>query len=325
MTASKKALITGIAGQDGSYLAELLLKNGYRVCGIEHPTLQQASLPNLVKCIAQLELFFVDIEDAHKIDEVVSQCVPDEIYHLAAATFVSFDPASEQNTLRKNILGTSNLLSACKKHAPNSRFFYAGTSEMFGEVNHQPQTLATPFSPRSVYGIAKLAGHHLVKYYRDHHNLFAVTGILYNHESPRRGQQFVTQKIAHAAAAIKVGIQKDLALGNIDAARDWGHAQDFVNGMWLQLQFKEQRDFIFATGQTRTVRDFLECAFKYVDLNYQNHVYSSNEFFRPTEKVPLVGDPSDARVLLGWKEQHSFESMVKDMVDFQLKRLSESL
>lgn len=324
MTAHKKALITGIAGQDGSYLAELLLEKGYRVFGIEHPSQREQVLPNLVNCRSQVEIFFLDVEDSQKIDEIVKQCVPDEIYHLAAATFVSFDPASEHNTLRKNILGTSNLLSALTKHSTNGRLFYAGTSEMFGDVSYQPQDLTSPFAPRSVYGISKLAGHHLVKYYRNHHGLFAVTGILYNHESPRRGGQFVTQKIARAAAAIKLGLQQNLVLGNLDAARDWGHAQDFVKGMWLQLQLSQQRDFVFATGQTRTVRDFLECAFGYVGLNYKDYVLTSEEFIRPTERAQLIGDASEARVLLGWKEQYTFEAMVRDMVEFQLKIMSES-
>jgi GDPmannose 4,6-dehydratase len=319
------ALITGIAGQDGSYLAELLLSKGYRVVGIDLPAngLSQGA-SNIAGFADQLELHRGDILDESFIREILGETRPDEIYHLAASSFVDYSPSAEREILSKNINGTHNLLAAFKEHAPASKFFFAGTSEMFGQPQHQPQSTGTPFLPRSVYGISKVCGHNLVSYYRNHFGLFAVTGILFNHESPRRGANFVTQKIARAAAAIKTGIQNELVLGNLEARRDWGHAKDYVLGFWQQLQHPEKRDFIFATGQTHSVREFIEKAFSYVGLNYEKYVKVSEEYYRPTEKIDLVGDTHDTRSLLGWKTQYSFDDIVTEMMDHQLKLLSNS-
>jgi GDPmannose 4,6-dehydratase len=323
MQTNSTALITGIAGQDGSYLAELLLSKGYRVVGINLPSSPaEPFFSNIAGISDKLELHTGDILDVPFIRKVIEETEPNEIYHLAASSFVNYSPEVEREILSKNISGTHNLLSAFREFVPSARFFFAGTAEMFGQPIHQPQNTSTPFHPRSVYGISKVCGHNLVTYYRNQFGLFAVTGILYNHESPRRGPNFVTQKIAKAVAAIKFGKQGELVLGNLDARRDWGHAKDYVFGFWQQLQYSESRDFIFATGKTHTVREFVDKAFSYVGLNYQNYVRVSEEFYRPTEKIDLVGEVNETKEILGWQSEHSLDDIVIEMMENQLQLLS---
>lgn len=324
MLRAKRALITGIAGQDGSYLSELLLKQGYDVAGVELKTSPTLTSPNLSNLNDKVQLYAGDVCDEDFVQAVLKSWKPNEIYHLAAKTIVSYDPDAERDTLLQNITGTHLLLSASKEHMPESRFFFAATSEIFGAPTTHPQEIEMPFLPRSIYGISKLSSVHLVRYYRNQHNYFAATGVLYNHESPRRGPHFVTQKIATAAARIKLGLQADVVLGNLDAKRDWGHANDFVRGFWLQLQQKEPSELIFSTGTTHTVRDFTERAFRRVGLDYNNYVVVSKEFFRRLEPVPLVGDNSATKKLLGWTLAHSFDEIVNEMVDAAMARsLSE--
>lgn len=316
MSKLRTALITGIAGQDGSYLAEFLLEKGYRVVGINLPV-------NALSNFSENQTLYIgDVLDLAFIKKIFKDEQPDEIYHLAAASFVDYSPSAESDILDKNITGTHNLLVATREILPSAKFFFAGTAEMFGQPPHQPQNLNTPFLPRSVYGISKVCGHNLVRYYRSQFGLFAVTGILYNHESPRRGPNFVTQKIARAAAAIKLGKQDNLVLGNLDARRDWGHAKDYVRGFWQQLQYSESRDFIFATGKTHSVREFVAKAFAYVDLDYEKYVSVSGEFYRPLDKIELVGDSQETKDLLGWQTIHSIDDIVSEMMEHQMKLLS---
>lgn len=325
MRGNPTALITGIAGQDGSYLAELLLDRGYRVVGINLPIDSATEMfTNIRNFINNIELYIGDIQDATFVRNILESTNPCEIYHLAASSFVDYSPMSESSILAQNITGTHNLLAAFREFAPSAKFFFAGTAEMFGQPPHEPQSLDTPFLPRSIYGISKVCGHNLVNYYRKQFGLFAVTGILYNHESPRRGANFVTQKIAKAAAAIKFGVESELLLGNLEARRDWGHAKDYVLGFWQQLQNTESRDFIFATGHLHTVREFVEKAFSYVGLNYKNYVKVSQEFYRPIEEVNLVGDAHATKEILGWQAQRSLDDIVSEMVEHQLSFYSGS-
>lgn len=324
-TPTPRALITGIAGQDGSYLADLLLEKGYEVYGIERPQAEAAPFENLKSCGEQIRMFMGDIQDRSFVGDVFKKVSPTEVYHLAGITSVSFDLQAEAETLQNNILGTQCLLAATKERSPQAKFFYAGSSQMLV----QPTPMANPdaehsmgnelLAPRSVYGIAKLAGHHLVHFYRTHHKLNAATGILYNHESPRRGERFVTQKIARAAARIKRGLDHEVILGNLDTERDWGHAKDFVRGFWLQLQQDTLQDYVFCTGRAHTVRDFAERAFAVVGLDYRNYVKTSEEFIRPKEPDVTVGDANQTTQNLGWTPQISFDDLVLEMVEHQLQ------
>lgn len=312
----KRALVTGIGGQDGSYLAELLLDKGYEVHGIELP---DVPLPNLAGIESRIALHRGSLLQADWLQRVVQGAAPDECYHLAASSFVSYRFEDEAKILENNIGGTHNLLAALKQQAPRCRFFFASTSEMFGAVEQAPQCETTPFRPRSVYGISKVAGHQLVEYYRRQHGLFACTGILYNHESPRRGLNFVTRKITSTAAKIKLGLESKLVLGNLDAERDWGYAPDYVRAMWLMLQHAEPLDMVIATGQKHTVRDFVSQAFAQVALDYRDYVEVSQEYFREKEAVPLLGDAARARDVLGWKPSRPFADIVREMVQHDLE------
>ncbi|MEW6670460.1 MAG: GDP-mannose 4,6-dehydratase [Thermodesulfobacteriota bacterium] len=314
----KKALITGITGQDGSYLSELLLEKGYEVHGIvrrvalEHP---QARMWRLRHIQDRLHIHSASMESYASIFNIVSEIKPDECYHLAAQSYVSYSFEDEFSTINTNLNGTHFILSAIKRQAPDCRFYFAASSEMFGKVRQSPQNEDTPFYPRSPYGISKMAGYELTRNYREGYGLFALSGILFNHESPRRGAEFVTRKISSGAAKIKLGVEKEIRLGNLEAKRDWGHARDYVRAMWLMLQQAEPDDYVVATGESHSVREFLEIAFNYVGLNYQDYLVVDENLYRPAEVHILEGDASKARKQLKWRPTISFEELVKEMVD----------
>jgi GDPmannose 4,6-dehydratase len=318
----KTALITGITGQDGSYLAELLLEKGYAVHGIARRIAMEAPeyrMNRLSHLLDRVELHPASMESYPSIFRVIQKVKPDEIYHLAAMSFVGHTFDDEFSTLNTNINGTHFMLAAFKEAVPEGRLYFAATSEMFGKVNQVPQREDTPFHPRSAYGISKLAGYELTRNYRERYHLHTSSGILFNHESPRRGFEFVTRKITSHAARIKLGLAKELRLGNLDACRDWGHAQDYVRAMWMMLQQDEPGDYVIATGQTRSVRDFAEMAFRHVGLDYRDYVKVDEAFLRPGEPELLVGDASLAKSRLGWDHEHTFEQLVREMVDEDLK------
>ncbi|WP_019508167.1 GDP-mannose 4,6-dehydratase [Pleurocapsa sp. PCC 7319] len=323
----KKALITGIAGQDGSYLAEFLLSQGYEVHGIvRRQSLENPSgkLKNIAGVIDRLTLHVASLESHLSLYKVISQVQPDECYHLAASSFVSYSFDDESSILAINFNGTHHLLASIKDVAPKCRFFFAGSSEMFGLVQDSPQKEVTPFNPRSIYGISKLASYHLVQNYFRQYDIFACTGILYNHESPRRDFKFVTRKITSSVAKIKLGLQEKLFLGNLDALRDWGYAPNYVQAMWLMLQNSSPNDYVIASGKNHSVRDFVECAFRYVDLDYRKFVELDPRFFRPSEKIPLKGDHSKISTELHWQTEKIFEEIVSEMVENDLKIFSNA-
>jgi GDPmannose 4,6-dehydratase len=319
----KKALITGITGQDGSYLAELLLGKGYEVHAIVRRTaLEDAEhrLSRISHLLDRLHLHSGSLESYPSLFRVVQKVVPDEFYHLAAQSFVSYSFEDEFSTLQGNLNGTHYALSATKECAPLCRFYFAASSEMFGKVREVPQRESTPFHPRSAYGISKCAGFDLTRNYREAYGMFAASGILYNHESPRRGFEFVTRKITSHAARIKLGLAKELRLGNLDARRDWGHAKEYVEAMWLMLQQPAPDDFVVATGTTHAVRDFCRIAFEHVGLDYQKYVVVDPRFFRQAEVEVLQGDATKARETLGWQPRVVFADLVREMVEADLKR-----
>ena len=317
----KKALITGITGQDGSYLSELLLEKGYEVHGIvrrvafEHP---EARMWRLRHIIDRIHIHGASMESYASIFDIISRVKPDECYHLAAQSFVSYSFEDEFSTINTNLNGTHYVLSAIKRQAPDCKFYFAASSEMFGRVKETPQNEDTPFHPRSPYGISKMAGFELTRNYREAYGLFTLSGILFNHESARRGMEFVTRKISSAGAKIKLGIEKEIRLGNLDAMRDWGHARDYVEAMWLMLQQDAPEDYVIATGKSHSVREFLETAFNYVDLNYQDYVSIDDKLYRPSEVHILQGDASKASNKLGWSPSVKFEDLVRDMVKSDL-------
>ena len=314
----KKALITGITGQDGSYLSELLLEKGYEVHGIvrrvalEHP---QARMWRLRHILDRVHIHSASMESYASLFNIISEIKPDECYHLAAQSFVSYSFEDEFSTIDTNLNGTHYVLSAIRRQAPHCKFYFAASSEMFGHVKETPQNEDTPFHPRSPYGISKMAGFELTRNYREAYGLFALSGILFNHESPRRGGEFVTRKISSAAAKIKLGIEKEVRLGNLEAKRDWGHARDYVGAMWLMLQQDEPDDYVIASGKSHSVRDFLEAAFNYVGLDYRDYFIIDDKLYRPSEVNILQGDPAKASEKLGWSATISFEELVKEMVE----------
>ena len=317
----KKALITGITGQDGSYLSELLLEKGYEVHGIvrrvafEHP---EARMWRLRHIIDHIHIHGASMESYASIFDIISRVKPDECYHLAAQSFVSYSFEDEFSTINTNLNGTHYVLSAIKRQAPNCRFYFAASSEMFGRVKETPQNENTPFHPRSPYGISKMAGFELTRNYREAYGLFTLSGILFNHESPRRGMEFVTRKISSAGAKIKLGIEKKIRLGNLDAMRDWGHARDYVKAMWLMLQQEEPEDYVIATGKSHSVREFLETTFNYVDLDYRDYVSIDDKLYRPSDVNILQGDASKAYKKLGWLPTVTFEDLVREMIESDL-------
>ncbi len=320
----KKALITGIAGQDGSYLAELLLGKGYEVHGIvrrEALEDSQHRLININHIRNDVILHVGSIDNQLSIYKIIASIKPDECYHLASSSFVSYNFEDESSLLANNFIATHALLAGIKDLTPECRVYFAGSSEMFGDAKSTPQNESTPFNPRSVYGISKLAAFHLARNYREHHKLFVAAGILYNHESPRRGYQFVTRKISAAVAEIHLGLTDRLELGNIDALRDWGYAPDYVVAMHAMLQQDKPEDFVIATGSLHSVKDFLIQAFSVVGLDYEPFTYINPDHFRPGEVVPLCGDPNKARHSLGWQPTKAFKQIVKEMVVEDCKRL----
>lgn len=312
----KKALITGISGQDGSYLAELLLSKGYEVHGVvRRETLEDSNrILNLRNLCNEIQLHVGAVDNHLSIYKILSLVKPDECYHLASSSFVSYNFEDESSLLAINFSATHALLAGIKELVPECRVYYAGSSEMFGDVLKSPQNELTPFNPRSVYGVSKLAAFHLARNYREHHKLFVAAGILYNHESPRRGFQFVTRKITSTVARIHLGLANNLELGNIDAMRDWGYSPDYVLAMHSMLQLDQPEDFVIATGQLHSVRDFLIRACKIVDIDYTKILKVKQCHFRPGEAVPLCGDATKAHELLDWKPTKSLDEMIEEML-----------
>jgi GDPmannose 4,6-dehydratase len=313
----RKALITGITGQDGSYLAELLLSKGYEVHGLVRRVALQDSthrLARLAGFLDKIKLHAGSLESFPSIYQILSKLRPDECYHLAAQSFVSYSFDDEFSTLNSNINGTHYLLAAVKDLAPGCRFYFAGSSEMFGKAVEVPQRETTRFHPRSAYGISKVAGFELTRNYREAYQMFACNGILFNHESPRRGFEFVTRKITSHVARIAAGQATELRLGNLAAKRDWGHARDYVEAMWRMLQQDHPDDFVIATGETHSVQEFAELAFRYAGLDYQDYVVIDKDYYRPAEVDLLVGDPAKASAELGWHRTVGFEELVYEMV-----------
>jgi GDPmannose 4,6-dehydratase len=322
---AKQALITGITGQDGSYLAEHLLAEGYEVHGLvrrialEDPGRRFGRIAHLLD---EVKLHPASLESYASIFHVVSRNDFAECYHLAAQSFVAESFADGFSTMNTNISGTHHMLAALRELRPECRFYFAGSSEMFGKVRETPQRETTPFHPRSPYGISKVAGFDLTRNYREAYGMFCASGILFNHEGPRRGFEFVTRKITSTAARIKLGLASELRLGNLDAKRDWGHAKDYVRAMYLMLQQPEADDYVVATGETHTVREFCELAFAEVGLDYRDHVKTDERLYRPAEVDLLVGDPSKARRELGWEPTYTFGELIKEMAREDLKAAS---
>ncbi len=319
---NKKALITGITGQDGSYLTEFLLKKKYKVHGlVRRVALEDGNhrLWRLRHLLNKITLHPASLESYASLVKIIQRTKPDEVYHLGAQSYVDYSFKDEFSTLNTNINGTHYILSALKEFSPKTKFYFAGSSEMFGKVREVPQSEKTPFYPRSVYGISKVAGYDLTRNYREAYNMFCCSGILFNHESPRRGFEFVTRKITHSVARIKFGLQKDIKLGNMDAKRDWGHAEDYVEAMWLMLNRKVPNDYVISTGKQYSVRDFAKLAFELVDLDYKKYIKIDKNIFRPSEVRTLLGDCKKAKKELKWKPKYDFKKLVKDMVRADLE------
>lgn len=322
---AKKALITGLTGQDGSYLAEYLLSLGYEVHGLvrrvalEDP---RGRFNRLADIVEKLTLHAASLESYPSIFHVISREPFDECYHLAAQSFVAESFADGFSTMNTNINGTHYVLAALRELQPQCRFYFAGSSEMFGKTREVPQNENTPFHPRSPYGISKVAGFELTRNYREAYNMFCVSGILFNHESPRRGHEFVTRKITTGVARIKHGLDKELRLGNLEARRDWGHAKDYVRAMHAMLQPDEPQDFVVASGESHTVREFCELAFREVGLDYEDYVVQDETFYRPAEVDSLIGDAAKAVRELAWKRDYTFGDLVKEMVESDMKSIA---
>ncbi len=316
------ALITGITGQDGSYLAEFLLSKGYRVVGMVRRS-STITFERIQHIQDNIELVQGDLHDQSSLVDLMEEYKPDEVYNLAAQSFVPTSWNQPVLTGEVTALGVTRILETIRMVNPKARFYQASSSEMFGKVRQVPQCETTPFYPRSPYGVAKVYGHWITVNYRESYNLFAVSGILFNHESPRRGLEFVTRKVTHGVARIKLGQTSELRLGNLEARRDWGFAGDYVHAMWQMLQQDEPEDFVVGTGVTHSVQDLCEIAFDYVGLDYGDHVVQDSRFYRPAEVDMLVADPTKARKKLGWNENVDFNELVHMMVDADLRRVSK--
>jgi GDPmannose 4,6-dehydratase len=323
----KIALITGITGQDGSYLAEFLLNKNYEVHGIvRRVALEDKThrLWRLRKILYKINLHSASLESYASLVKIVNKVKPSEIYHLAAQSYVSYSFEDEFSTLNTNINGTHFMLSAVKDFSPKTKFYFAASSEMFGKVKESPQNEETAFHPRSAYGISKVAGFELTRNYREAYNIYACSGILFNHESPRRGFEFVTRKISHSVARIKLGLQKDLKLGNINSKRDWGHASDYVVAMWKMLQQKKANDYVIGTGKMHSVKDFAKLAFSHVGLDYKKYIKINKNLLRPAEVDTLRANYKKAEKKLNWKPSIDFKNLVKQMVDEDLEFVKNS-
>ncbi len=316
----KTALITGVTGQDGSYLAEFLLEKGYRVVGMVRRT-STVNFDRIKHIQDQIEIVQGDLLDQSSLMEIIRVYQPDEVYNLAAQSFVPTSFSQPVLTGEFTALGVTRLLEAIRHVKPDARFYQASSSEMFGKVVEVPQRETTPFYPRSPYGVAKVYGHWITVNYRESYGMFACSGILFNHESPRRGLEFVTHKVTHAVARIKLGLQRELRLGNLEARRDWGYAGDYVRGMWLMLQQDQPDDYVLATGETHSVRELCEVAFGHVGLDWRDYVVVDPKHYRPAEVDLLIGDASKARRVLGWEPSVNFEQLVRMMVDADLQAL----
>ena len=316
-----KALITGVTGQDGSYLAEFLLEKGYDVVGMVRRT-SHDSYERIEHLLDRMEIVAADLLDQHSLTVVLQETRPDEVYNLAAQSFVPTSWTQPVLTGEFTALGVTRILEAIRLVRPDARFYQASSSEMFGKVSETPQRETTPFYPRSPYGVAKVYGHWITVNYRESYDLFAVSGILFNHESPRRGIEFVTRKVTVGVARIKLGLAGELRLGNLDSRRDWGFAGDYVEAMWLMLQQDEPDDYVIATGETHSVRELVEVAFEHAGVEVDGHVEIDPKFFRPAEVEHLIGDASKAKAKLGWEPRTSFEDLVKLMVDSDLELLA---
>ena len=316
----KKAMITGITGQDGSYLAEFLLEKGYQVIGVVRRT-SHHSYERVDHLLERIKLVHADLLDQHSLTMAVQEVQPDEVYNLAAQSYVPTSFAQPVLTGEFTALGVTRILEAIRLVCPKARFYQASSSEMFGKVREHPQNELTPFHPRSPYGVAKVYGHWITVNYRESYGLYAVSGILFNHESPRRGIEFVTRKVTDSVARIKLGLASELRLGNLDAQRDWGYSGDYVDAMWRMLQAPEPRDYVVGTGVMHSVKQLVELAFSRAGLDWHKHVVTDPAFIRPAEVDVLQADPSRARAELGWSPKVSFPELVNMMVDADLARL----
>lgn len=323
---AKKALITGITGQDGSYLAELLLEMGYEVHGI----VRRVAAANTERCarishvLDRLTLHGASLENYASLYQVVERVRPDEVYHLAAQSFVGYSFEDPFSTIETNVIGTEYMLAAIRELVPHCRFYFAATSEMIGNASRGPQNEETPFYPRSPYAVSKVAAYWLTRNFREAYGLYACSGILFNHESPRRGLEFVTRKITSTAAKIKLGLTRELRLGSLEPKRDWGHAREYVRAMWLMLQQEKPDDFVIASGHTHSVREFVEIAFDLLDLDYRQYVVSDPRMTRPSEVYQLLGDASKAERQLGWKYELPLHELVAEMVYSDLELYSST-
>ena len=314
----KIAIITGISGQDGSYLAELLIEKKYKVYGILNPK-KRNNLTNLANVKNKINFKNVDINNFSKIKNLIKKIKPNEFYHLAAQSFINYKFEDEFFKLNPNINGTHYILSAIKEFSPKTRFYFAASSELFGNIKKAPQNEETKFNPRSAYGVSKVAGFYLTKNYREAYNIHACSGILYNHESPRRNQNFVSRKISKNLSLIIKGRIKKIILGDINSKRDWGHAKDYVYAMWKMLQQTKPQDFVIGTGKTHTVKDFLKIAFNHVKLDYKKYIKIDKKLIRPNDKIILRANFNKAKKYLKWQPKISFKSLVQEMVDHDLK------
>jgi len=315
-----KALITGITGQDGSYLAELLLDKGYEVFGMVRRSSTE-TIERIEHIKDKVTFLQADLLDQASLTKALEEAAPDEIYNLAAQSFVPTSWSQPVLTGQITGMGVTRMLEAVRQVAPKARFYQASSSEMFGKVREVPQTEMTPFHPRSPYAVAKTYGHHITVNYRESYGLFAASGILFNHESPRRGLEFVTRKITDGVARIKLGLADEIRLGNLDSQRDWGFAGDYVQAMWLMMQQDEPDNFVISTGKTHSIRDFLDIAFAHVDLEWGDYVKQDDRYMRPAEVDQLIGDSSKAKKILGWEPTVDFKSLVTMMVDADMKLL----
>jgi GDPmannose 4,6-dehydratase len=324
MSARRSAIVTGITGQDGSYLAELLLDKGYEVHGLVRRSSTER-FERIEHLRDRVTLHQADLLDQRSLVDALRAARPAEIYNLAAMSFVAVSWIQPTLTAEFTGVGVTRMLEAMREVCPEARFYQASSSEMFGKVRQVPQNETTPFYPRSPYGVAKVYGHFITVNYRESYSLFACSGILFNHESPRRGLEFVTRKVTHGAAAIKLGLAQELALGNLDAKRDWGYAKDYVEAMWLMLQEDEPDDYVIATGEAHSVKELVDIAFEHVGLDPDEHVKIDPKFMRPAEVDHLIGDYSKAREQLGWEPRTTFEELVRVMVDADLELLASGV